>query len=197
MAEFNPRDKSRTSSGKTYNQVRKNNKPPQGEVSADSSQRWQWMTVELLSSPAFRTMSPNASRAFFRIIIEHASHGALRNGSLIVTHQQFVEHGVTGEYVADAIDELEYKGLIKIKRGRAGAGTAHPNLYTLTFCGDFEGAPATNEWRKCAKDKCVRWDEVDRKLAKTRREKLGRKKDAPLRETEMRPLRKPEMRKVG
>ncbi|WJR67252.1 hypothetical protein QTA58_00315 [Neorhizobium sp. CSC1952] len=198
MPEFNPRDKSRTTRGKTFNEIRKNSRPPsQGAASADSSQRWQWLTVELLSSPAFRTLSPNASRAFFRIIIEHAAHGALENGKLIVTHPQFVEHGVTGEYVADAIDELEYKGLIKIKRGRAGAGTAHPNLYTLTFSGDYEGAPATNEWRKCSLERCRRWDEVDRKIAKANREKLGRKKIASLRNPEMRPLRNPEMRKAG
>lgn len=108
MAEFNPRDKSRTSQGKTRAMVRKHTAPPSG--TDDGSLRWQWFTIQLLESAAFTTLSANACRAFFRIVIEHTSHAALENGKLIVTHPQFVSYGVTGEYVADAIDELEYKG---------------------------------------------------------------------------------------
>ncbi|WP_333631690.1 hypothetical protein [Agrobacterium cavarae] len=195
---FNPRDKSRTAQGKTLSSVRKFTSPPRsGEADAGGSQRWQWLTIELLESAAFTTLSANASRAFFRIVIEHVSHAALENGQLVITHPQFVQYGVTGEYVADAIDELAYKGLIKIQRGRAGSGMAHPNRFTLTFVGDFEGAPPTNDWRNCSAAKCKQWAEVDRKRAAEKRGVVGRKKKSPLREAEIPPLRDSEIRKAS
>lgn len=198
MAEFNPRDKSRTSTGKTRNSVRKYTAPPRPEdKDASSTQRWQWLTIELMESAAFTSLSANASRAFFRIIIQHTAHAALENGKLVVTHPQFVDYGVTGEYVADAIDELHYKGLIKVHRGRAGSGVAHPNRFTLTFVGDFEGAPPTNEWRHCTPERCKRWSDVDRKIAAEKRGVVGRKKKSPLRDSEIRPLRDSEIRRAS
>ncbi len=195
---FNARDKSRTSGGKTFNMIKKNTSPPKPTRDGGGPvQRWQWLTIELMESDAFRTLSSNATKAFFRIIIEHTSHGAMQNGQLIVTHQQFSEYGVTREYVADALDELAYKGLIKIRRGRAGAGTAHPNRYTLTFVGDCEGAAPTNEWRRCTVEICLNWSQVERKLAAAKREKIGRKKQTPLRDSEIPPLRDSEIRRAG
>ena len=195
MAEFNPRDNSRTSAGKTRSLVRKHTAPP--SASDDGSLRWQWLTIQLLESPAFTSLSANASRAFFRIIIEHTAHAALANGRLVVTHPQFVSYGVTGEYVADALDELAYKGLIKVRRGRAGSGVAHPNLFTLTFVGDHEGAPPTNDWRRCTAERCRKWSELDRQLAAAKRGRVGRKKKTPLRDPEISPLRDPEIRRAS
>ncbi|WP_287250013.1 hypothetical protein [Mesorhizobium sp.] len=95
------------------------------------------MTRDFMESDAFRSLSGNAHRALFQILIEHVSHAALCNGRLIVTHTQFIEYGVTGEYVADATGELEFKGIIRVQRGKAGDGTSHPNTYRLTFTGDY------------------------------------------------------------
>ncbi|MEK1861201.1 MAG: hypothetical protein AAAC49_05325 [Rhizobium leguminosarum] len=195
MAEFNPRDKSRTSQGKTRAMVRKHTAPPRG--TDDGSLRWQWFTIQLLESAAFTTLSANACRAFFRIVIEHTSHAALENGKLVVTHPQFVSYGVTGEYVADAIDELEYKGLIKVRRGRAGSGVAHPNRFTLTFVGDHEGAPPTDERKRCTTERCRKWSETDRKIAADKRGRVGRKKKIPLRNPEIPPLRDSEIRRAS
>ena len=200
MAEFNLRDKSRTSRGKTYSMVRKHTKPPRVDDSGSdisTDQRWAWLTIELMGSAAYRTLSVNAFRAFSRILIEHNAHAALENGKLIITHDQFVAYGLTGELVADAIDELEYKGLIRVQRGRAGVGTPHSNIYTLTYVGDHEGAPATNDWRRVTMEKCRRWLETDRKLAAERRGKIGRKKKSPLRDPEISPLRDPEILKAS
>ncbi|MDF0695491.1 hypothetical protein PYR71_02990 [Rhizobium sp. MC63] len=154
---------------------RKHTAPPSG--SDDGRLRWQWLTIQLLESPAFTSLSANASRAFFRIIVEHTAHAALANGRLVVTHPQFVSYGVTGEYVADALDELDYKGLVKVRCGRAGSGVAHPNIFTLTFVGDHEGAPPTHDWRRCTAERCRRWSEIDRKLAADERGRVGRKKN--------------------
>ncbi|WP_042777827.1 hypothetical protein [Sinorhizobium fredii] len=198
MAVFNPRDKSRTSGGKTFNMVRQHTSPPKFDTGdVDVKLRWQWLTIEMMESPAFRTLSANALKCFFRVLIEHTAHAALQNGKLIIPHPQFIDYGVTGEYVADGLDELEYKGLIKIQRGRSGAGTAHPNIYTLTFVGNWEGAPATNEWKRCTMDRCRQWLEVDRKIAAEKRGKVGRKKKSPLRNPEIRSLRNSEIRRAS
>lgn len=188
----------RTSRGKTHQLVSKHTRPPTSDMcSADSTQLWAWLTIELMASPAFRTLSGNGLKAFMRLMIENVSHASRENGKLKVTHNQFVDHGVTGEYVADALDELQYKGLIRIKRGRAGDGTAHPNIYRLTFIGDWEGAPATHEWKRCTVERCREWSETERKKAKLAREKLGRKKKTSLGNPEMPSLRNPEMRKAS
>lgn len=191
MAVFNAKDKSRTSGGKAYNQVRKHNKPP-----ADQG-GWGWFTREMLESPAFCSLTPNALKAVFRIVIEHIGHGGLHNGKLIVTHAQFVAYGVTAEYVADALDELSFKGLVDIKRGRAGNGTSHPNQYRLTFTGDFEGAAPTNEWRKFTDEHAQHWRTSLRRQSAERRSKVGRKKKSPLRNSEIRPLRNSEIRRLA
>lgn len=196
--QFNPRDKSKTTAGKTRNLARKHTSPPRLDDGApDSLNRWQWLTVELLESSAFRALTGNALKAFFRILIEHTAHAALENGKLIVTHAQFEEYGVTADYIGDAIDELEYKWLIKIKRGRSGAGTAHPNIYTLTFVGDHQGAPATNEWRQCSTERCVQWAKIDRKIAADRRSKVGRMKKTSPRDSGIRPPRNSGIRRVS
>ena len=101
MAHFNPRDKSRTAEGKTRAMVRKNTQPP-GDQGG-------WMAISrlFLESPAYRSLSVNALKALNRLMLEHIGHGRLKNGELLVTHDQFQEYGVTGEYVADAVDELQ------------------------------------------------------------------------------------------
>ena len=185
------RDKSRTTPGKTYNLVRKHTKPPEDEGG------WQWLTRDLLESVAFRTLSTNANRTLFRLVVENIAHGSLHNGKLIVTHPQFIEYGVTGEYVADAIDELEFKGLIRVRRGRAGAGTSHPNIYRLTWLGDHEGARPTNEWKRCDLARAKAWSETVRQQMQNSRAKVGRKRKSPLRNSEMPPLREPEIRKAS
>lgn len=82
---FSPREKSRTAQGKTLFSVRKFTFTPRsGEADAGGSQRWQWLTIELLESAAFTTLSANASRAFFRIVIKHVSHAALGMGSWLL-----------------------------------------------------------------------------------------------------------------
>ncbi|RUX97252.1 MULTISPECIES: hypothetical protein [unclassified Mesorhizobium] len=183
--------KDRTTRGKTYNLVRKRTKPPIDENG------WQALTADFMESDAFRTLSGNAYRALFRLMIEHVSHGALSNGRLVVTHTQFIDYGVTGEYVADATGELEFKGIVRVKRGKAGDGTSHPNTYRLTFTGDFEGAAATNEWRRFTMAKAKEWSTTVRKQLAEQRGKLGRKKKTSLRNPEMPPLGNSEMREAS
>lgn len=185
---MHPNTKDRTCRGKTYNLVRKHTMPPNDQGG------WMAETRDFLESSAYRTLSTNARRALDRLKIEHIGHGRTHNGKLIVTHDQFISYGVTPEYVGDALDELVFKGLLKLTRGRAGNGTAHPNVFRLTFDGDFEGASATNEWRRFTDDDAKRWVETGREQRKLARASVGRKTKTSLRNPEVSPLRVPEIR---
>jgi len=176
---FNPRDKSRTSVGKT-GKMREQFRSPPRYSNAELGQAWAWFTEELLSSPAFVTLSPNAMRAFFRIVIEYLKQGRMRNGDLVVTHANFCAYGVSQNYVADAIDELCYKGLIRVRRGRSAEGTPYANKFRLTYLGDDEGAPWSNDWRKCSREAAATWPEAREKLKAERRSKVEQKRKSPL-----------------
>ncbi len=190
-AVFNPRDKSRTTYGKTFNMVKKVTLPP-----ADQG-GWIAETREFLESAAYRTLSINARRILDRLKIEHIGHDRTQNGNLIVTHEQFIEYGVTCDYVADGLDECAFKGLVKIRRGRAGDGTAHPNVYTLTFDGTHDGLAATNEWRRFSMEGAKQWSEQIRQKKMDQRAGSGRKKKTSLGNSQMRPLGNPQMRKAS
>jgi len=169
-AIFSARDKSRTSAGKRHNMVRKATQPP-----ADQG-GWIAETKLFLESAAYRSLSINARRVLDRLKLEHIDHGRAENGELIVTHQQFIEYGATPDFVGDGIDECVFKGLVKVRRGRAGNGTAHPNVYTLTFDGTSDGLGATNEWRSFTEDDSKRWTEAVRQRRADQRSGVGRKK---------------------
>lgn len=173
---YNMRDRSRTSVGKTGKSREKFRSPPRyGD--AELGQAWAWFTEEFLSSPAFTSLSPNAMRAFFRIVVEYLRQGRSKNGDLIVTHPDFCTYGVSQNYVADAIDELSYKGLVKVARGKSGDGTAHANRFRLTYLGDDEGGPWTNDWRRCSQEQADQWSENrDRFKGKRRKKVEGKRK---------------------
>lgn len=168
--KFDPRDKSRTSGGKTRSLVAKHTAPPRDQGG------WMAITREFLESPAYRTLSVNGRKSLDRLIIEHISHGRQHNGRLTVTHEQFYAYGVTAESIADALEELEFKRLITMEKGRAGNGTAHATIYTLTFDGTHEGAPAANGWRSITMDDAKRWSETVRKDRATARAQAKKKK---------------------
>lgn len=189
-AVLNTRDKSRTTHGKTFNAVKAATRPPEDQGG------WMAETRQFLESDAYRTLSINARRVIDRLKIEHISHGRVRNGHLIVTHEQFISYGVTCDLVADAIDECVFKGLVKTTRGRAGNGTAHPNIYTLTFDGTFDGRAASNEWRRFTADDAKRWSDERKRLAK-RRANIGRKRKSSLGHVQVCSLGEVKIRNAG
>lgn len=131
---------------------------------------WIPMTLEFLRSNAVRSLSINARKVLDRLIVEHLAHGGFNNGNLITPHRQFIECGVTAYLVADAVEELVFKGLIKCRKGRAGDGTSHPNIYTLTFTMQYDGTAPTNEWRVKDDDDIKQWRHV-RPVKLTQRKK--------------------------
>lgn len=120
---------------------------------------WTWRTAEMLESPAFRLLSINSRRCLDRLEFEHLAHGLQENGQLIVTYEDFLAWGVSCNYVAASLEELEVFGLIRRLHGRGGWGAPHPTRYRLTYTGDCEGGPATNEWKAITAEGVKRWRE--------------------------------------
>jgi len=132
------------------NQDRKLNGPPK-------YQPWVWLTAELLCSVAWRSMGINCYRLISHLLIEHCNHKGLNNGRLISTYNQLQEYGMTKSKIREAINEAEFLGLIKHKRGRRMEVLNQPNYYRLTFYPDSERGYATNEWKSITKEKINRW----------------------------------------
>ncbi|GAB2205946.1 hypothetical protein ROS1_27620 [Roseibium sp. ROS1] len=181
MSYQNPRDKSRTSSGKKANLREKFRSPPKyGEH--ESGKAWIWETEEFLSSPAYTSLSINALRIYNRIKVEYLRQGRIGNGDLIVTHDNFRDFGASANLVADAIDELVFKGLVTVRRGKAADGTPHPNLFRITSFGTDKGEPWTNEWKAITAEDVERWPEVRANQRAVRRSKAAKKKKRSLSE---------------
>jgi hypothetical protein len=107
--------------------------------------------IEMLESPAYRTLSLSAHRVISRVEIELGSHGGNNNGQLPVTKGDFIEYGVHHEAVAPAIREAEALGFVKVERGRGGNAEHHkPSMFRLTFAHErySRSAPPTHDWRK-------------------------------------------------
>jgi hypothetical protein len=113
--------------------------------------QWSPRRIEMLESPAYRTLSLSGHRVVSRVEIELAKHGGNDNGRLPVTKQDFIDYGVHNAAVAPSIREAEALGFIRVTERGRGGNSEHrkPNLFWLTFAharnSQFE--PATNDWR--------------------------------------------------
>jgi len=134
---------------------------PQGEP-------WIWLTTELLLSEAWRSMSINCYKLIFHLLIEHSNHAGYENGRLLSTYQQLQDYGLTRNKIRSVIEEAEFLGLIKHKRGRKVVALNQPNYYRLTFYADDENGYATNEWKSMTKEKIEKWRNRTGQLRKNR-----------------------------
>jgi hypothetical protein len=109
-------------------------------------------TIEMMESPAYRSLSLSAHRVLDRICIELAQHGGNDNGSLPVTYEHFTEYGLDRHSISPAIRELAALGFIEVTmRGRPGAGEQRwPNLFRLTWVNCKSTPEPTHEWRRIA-----------------------------------------------
>jgi hypothetical protein len=114
------------------------------------AERFAWVSIEALQSPAYRALSLSAHRILARIQIEHSSHGGKENGRLPVTFQDFEDYGIHRHAIAPAIRELEALGFIRITQiGRAGNGEFRiPNKFALTHLPTDDNPSPTNDWRR-------------------------------------------------
>lgn len=107
--------------------------------------------IEMMVSPAYRTLSLAGHRAISRVEVELAQHGGNDNGKLPVTFDDFEDYGLDRHSIAPALKEAEALGFIEItERGRHGkANRRKPNLFRLTYRPlptDRKG-DGTHEWR--------------------------------------------------
>ena len=131
-----PQQKGRTSRGsRTFN------RPPY-------KMAWSWLTAELLNSVSWRSMSRNCQKLINRLLLEHCNNAGLANGSLICTYNHFQEYGLTRNMIRPAIDEANFLGLVKNRRGERVFSKNQPNSYRLTFYGTKDAKDPTNEWKR-------------------------------------------------
>jgi hypothetical protein len=113
--------------------------------------QWSARLIEMLESPAYRTLSVSGHMVISRIEIELAHHGGNDNGRLPVTTDDFVEYGMHRTSVAPAIREAEALGFIRITvHGRGGnAEQRVSNHFMLTFAhGRDSRVMPTHDWRR-------------------------------------------------
>ena len=135
--------------------------PPQGES-------WIWLTTELLLSDAWRSMSINCYKLIFHLLIEHSNHAGHENGRLLSTYGQLQNYGLTRNKIRSVIEEAEFLGVIRHRRGRKVVALNQPNSYRLTFYADDENGYATNEWKSITKEKIKKWRARTGQLRKNR-----------------------------
>jgi len=166
MPAFGKPDATGRSSGKRTGQAGRAHRPPKDGP-------WVWLTRELLASPAWRARSINAVRLVEFLLIEHMSHAGTENGNLKATYDQLVAFGLTRSQIRAAIEEVEFRGLIRFKRGGRWVGTNQPSTYRLTFLPDRESNPPTNEWKGKTEEAISAWkqEQVQRLRARHSRRK--------------------------
>jgi hypothetical protein len=105
--------------------------------------------IDMLKSPAYRTLSLSGHRALSRLEIELAKHAGNDNGNLVVTFDDFEAYGIHRHAVAPAIRELCALGFAEITEhgcaGNAYERTATRYRLTMIAVGTME---PTNEWKK-------------------------------------------------
>lgn len=143
-------ERARRDGKQSLGRKRRNDGPPK-----DAS--WMWMSRDQINSVAFRALSGNAIKVIVRICEEHLAHGRLENGRLIVTHKQFAEFGIREASVAEAIREAEFFGFINVDRGAAYKGGHEPNIYRLTWLGDYRDTAPTNQWKGISETHVQAW----------------------------------------
>lgn len=108
-----------------------------------------WLTQEMLSSAAFRSLSGVALQVLFRVLVEHMAHAGTENGNLVVTYKDFEACGIRRPSISAALKDLQTVGLLRVVviGGRSYGDARLPSRYRLTWLPTREGDPATNEWK--------------------------------------------------
>jgi len=127
--------------------------------------------IEMMESPAYRSLTLAARRVLDRVEIELAHHGGHDNGGLPVTYDDFEHYGIHRHQIAPAIHEAVALKFLEItKSGRAGnAEFRAPNLFRLTYRHTKRDEP-THDWKR------ITTTEQALKLARQARAPIARNK---------------------
>lgn len=169
--------------GRSGEAIDKRSRPKNQPRECDVDQ-WAWLPLELMDSPAWAALSPNAVRLVHRLMVEHVHQGGTENGRLICTHADFIRYGCTAAAIREGIEEAHAFGIIRLTRqGGKWGGTNRPNMYRLTWLGWWDdegvGRDPTNEWRGVT-DELIRGfqAERERKRAQTRNRRATKRTKA-------------------
>ena len=146
---------------------------------------WAWQTLEMLASPPWRARSVNTRKLMDFLLIEHGNHAGLENGALMATHHQLAEYGLTPCQIREAIDEAEFLGFIRAKRGGRRNLTNQPSTFRLTWIPDRDFVPPTNEWKAVTKESISEWKQERSSQRQAHRRRKQNKTPEP---TSMEPL---------
>jgi hypothetical protein len=105
------------------------------------------LRAEMLSSQAWRDLTPAAKKVIERLIIEHIQHAGKDNGRLICTYPDFERHGIRPGSIAPAIRLCVKLGFVVVtQQGRRTPDHNWPSHYRLTFLPTADANP-TDEWK--------------------------------------------------
>jgi hypothetical protein len=113
-------------------------------------------TLELLESPAYRTLPWKALKALRYFEVQHLKFGGERNGSLPGSHRQLIKAGIDKGAVTSALRILiEHKLLVMTRKGSyLGNGKGYAALFGLTYLptrkgtGDNDYEQPKHDWRQ-------------------------------------------------
>lgn len=108
-----------------------------------SKEQFVKMPRELLQSSAWRSLGIHDRRFLDYLMLEQMRFAGRQNGNLTAPHRQLVKFGIGGRFIAQTIQGLESRGLIRCARHDAYS----PNTYALTWL-SCRGASPTNDWRR-------------------------------------------------
>lgn len=104
---------------------------------------WIWLTLDLMGSEAWRSLTISARRLLDFLMIEHMQHGGKENGGLLAPRRQLEAFGISSHLVSEAITEVETLGFVDVRRGEG----RRPSTYALTWLPTGDGAEPSNRWR--------------------------------------------------
>lgn len=103
---------------------------------------WEKLPLDVIKGDAWRSLSVNARRALYAMICWHYRHFQKENGNIRISHRQFMEAGMSHNFVADAIHELEAASLISIKKDETAWLPKQSRIARELPVFDFMNAPA-------------------------------------------------------
>lgn len=110
--------------------------PPKGKS-------WTWVTRDVLSSAAWRSMAINTRRLVDFLMAEHMAQGGRDNGRLMAPRQQLEQRGIGARHVSAAIEEAVALGLVDVRRGTGRRASE----YALTWLPLHDGSMLEPRWQ--------------------------------------------------
>jgi hypothetical protein len=108
---------------------------------------------DLLTSCAWLAMTDQCRKLIDALMVEHANHGGVENGSLVAPYDTLQSRGMRRSSILAAVMEAGALGLVDPTRGIRSFGSRKiPSTYRLTWLGTPDGLPPTNEWKSIKTD---------------------------------------------